>query len=158
MKLDQIGNVCLDSSQEAELRPPTPRLDHDEIEAELYRLLGHFFVAFARVELNLSLRVGAEGAFHDKLERFLDSSVKLSESDDMFCRFSAWYMAANSIRDMRNRFAHGRWGILVHSQRVAHVDGYPPGVQEERRFSLGELYAIVQDVESINDELAKLPS
>lgn len=129
------------------------QLNRDELEAQLHSLLGRFFVAFASVELNLSLRVGGEGTFRDKLERLLSSLLEFTGNEDAFCQILAWYMAADSMRETRNRLAHGRWGYLVHLQRVVHVAGYPPGPQDERRFSLGELHGIVRDVESLNNEL-----
>jgi hypothetical protein len=115
--------------------------------------LGRFFVIFASVELNLSLRVGGDGNFHDKLERLLGSSNAFGDSEDAFCQISTWYMAADSMREIRNRLAHGRWGYRVHSQQVVHVSGYPPGAQCERYYSIDELHAIVRDAESLNNEL-----
>ena len=67
-------------------------------------------------------------------------------------------MAADSMRELRNRLAHGRWGFLVHLQQVAHVSGYPPGPQDEHRFSFGELDAIVEDAASLSNELGRLAS
>lgn len=131
-------------------------LDHDEIEARLHAVLGRFIVAFARLELNLSLRVGGEGTFVDKLERLLNAPRDDAENEDSFCKILAWYMAADSMRVLRNRLAHGRWGIHVYLQQVVHVSGYPPGPQHERSFSLSELDLIVRDAESLNKELIRL--
>lgn len=131
-------------------------LDHDEIEERLHSVLGHFFVSFARMELNLSLRVGGDGTFGDKLERLLRSPIEAGDSEDTLCKILAWYMAADAMRELRNRLAHGRWGCLAHLQQVEHVSGYPPGVQEVRRFSFSELDAIVKDVESLSNELGRL--
>lgn len=144
--------------QSNKARPPAPwkvPLDSGEIEARLHSILGGFFVAFARVELNLSLRVGGHGYFAEKLARLLSSAGELDD-EDTFCKTLAWYMAADAMRDMRNLLAHGRWGFLVHLQQVAHVSGYPPGPQLERRFSLPELDAIVRDAHMLDIELARL--
>lgn len=131
---------------------------YEQIEAELHRLLGHFFVAFAGVEMNLSLRVGGDGTFAEKLDRFIDVfGGRFSNDDDAFSRIAAWYMAADSLREVRNRLAHGRWGILPHAQLVVHVSGYPPEVQTERRFALWELDALIAHTDTLNKELAKLP-
>jgi hypothetical protein len=81
---------------------------------------------------------------------------ELESGDDAYCDILAWYMAADSMRELRNRFAHGRWGFLVYSQQVAHVSGYPPNVQKERRFSLSELAVIVRDAESLSNEVSRL--
>ena len=110
----------------------TSPLDHVSLEEKLYRILGHFFVAFARMELNLSLRVGGEGTFKEKLERMLLLADEAS-NEETSCKILASYKAANDMRNIRNRLAHGRWGYLTHLQQVVHVAGYPPGPQDERR-------------------------
>lgn len=131
-------------------------LTSEEIEDAAHRLLGRFFIAFARVELSLALRVGPDGTFHEKLEYFLHTAVALlGDSSTQFCEVMAWYMAADSVRETRNRFAHGRWAFHAHTQSVIHVLGYPPAHQEERRYSLLELGTIVTDTESLNVELCK---
>lgn len=128
-------------------------LDRDQLEDATHRLLGRFVVAFARIELSLALRVGPDGTFSDKLENFLSMTVALhGDSSTRFYEVMAWYMAADSIRESRNRFAHGRWAFHSPSQCVIHVLGYPPAHQEERRYSLPDLEAIVMDAESLNDE------
>lgn len=83
-------------------------LAHIEMEARLHSILGHFFVAFARMELNLSLRVGGHETFGKKLERFLNAPVGVTDREYTFCKIQAWYMAADSMRELRNRLAHGR--------------------------------------------------
>jgi hypothetical protein len=77
-------------------------------------------------------------------------------NDVNFCEISAWYMAADSLRKLRNRFAHGRWGFHTQAQMVVHVSGYPPNPQDERHFSLAELDAIMKDVESLGRERFKM--
>ena len=122
----------------------------------LHRSLGRFFIAFASIELNLSLRVGGAGTFQDKLARFLKAAdAQQDEIDGQYCELIAWYMAADSIREVRNRFAHGRWGFLVHQQKIAHVLDYPPDPQDERRYSMAQLDSIVLDAELLNVEICK---
>lgn len=136
---------------------PTTQLSYDQIEEQLQRLLGRFFLAFAGVELNLSLRVGGTGTFRQKLERFIDVfGPQVSHQDEEFWKISAWYMAADSMRETRNRLAHGRWGILPAAQLVVHVSGYPPVAHAERRFSLAELEEVVKDSELLNKELGEI--
>ncbi|MFB9242101.1 hypothetical protein [Massilia antarctica] len=136
---------------------PGIQLNYHELEAELHRLLGRFFVGFACVELNLSLRVGGEGTFRDKLDRFIDDlGARKSRPDDEFVKISVWYMAADSFRETRNLLAHGRWGILSVQQLVVHVSGYPPGLQTERFFSIGELEDLVEDAGMLNKELKQI--
>lgn len=130
-------------------------LDCFELEEKLYPILGRFFVGFARMELNLSLRVGGNGTFNTKLERLLQSASE-ANGEEIFCKILAWYMAADAMREMRNRLAHGRWGYLAHLQQVAHVAGYPPDPQDERRFSFDELDAIVRDVQLLSNDLGRI--
>lgn len=133
------------------------RLNNQEIQDFTHRSLGRFFIAFASVELNLSLQVGGAGRFQDKLERFYEMAIaQYPDSDLHFCEISAWYMAADSMRTMRNRFAHGRWGFLTQARIVVHIAGYPPDPQDERRFSLAELDSIVKDAELLGEELFKM--
>ena len=132
------------------------QLDKHEMQDFLHRSLGRFFVAFASIELNLSLRVGGTGKFQDKLDRFVEAAnLQQGEYDGHYCELIAWYMAADSMREIRNRFAHGRWGFLVHEQSVAHVLGYPPAGQDERRYSMAQLDTIVLDAELLNVEICK---
>jgi hypothetical protein len=120
------------------------RLYYEEIQRFTHCLLGRFFIAFASVELNLSLRVGGEGKFYEKLDWFYQMAIAQHGDNDLrFCEISAWYMAADSMREIRNLFAHGRWGFLTHSQSIVHVSGFPLGPQDERTFSLAEFDAIV---------------
>jgi hypothetical protein len=135
----------------------TDRLNYDQLEAQFHQVLGRFFVTVASIELNLSLRVGGTGSYSEKLERFLDfAGAHMNNHDDEYCEALSWYMAADAIREVRNLFAHGRWGILPAVQLIAHVSGYPPETQSERRFSLPELEAIVKEAELLNMELAKI--
>lgn len=133
------------------------QLNYQEIQDFTRFSLGRFFIAFASVELNLSLQVGGAGTFQDKLEHFYEMAIaQYADSDIHFCEISAWYMAADSMRKMRNRFAHGRWGFVTQTQSVVHVSGYPPDPQDERRFSLAELDSIVKDAELLGEELFKM--
>lgn len=131
--------------------------NYEQMDEQLHLLLGRFFVTFAGVELNLSLRVGGAGSFSQKLDRFVDDfGARFSDNDEEFAKIAVWYMSADSIRETRNLFAHGRWGILQNAQLVAHVTGYPPGAQVEQRFSLLQLNNLVKDAELLNKELTKI--
>jgi hypothetical protein len=151
------------------LPSPSARLSSDEIRDYTYRVLGKLFVVFSSIEFKLASSLGNAMActkkniqcgiigklsFQDKLDRLLDMFIaQYGDNDERFCKFLAWYMAVDSMRETRNRFAHGRWGFLVQAQSVAHVAGYPDGLQDERRYSLAELHAIVADAELLDVEL-----
>jgi hypothetical protein len=131
--------------------------DYEQMEEQLHLLLGRFFVTFARVELNLSLQVGGSGSFREKLERYIDDvGARFSENNEEFHKIATWYMAADSLREIRNLFAHGRWGIAQNTQQIAHVAGYPPDTQIERRFSLSELNSLVKEAELVDKHLPKI--
>ena len=131
--------------------------DYEQMEEQLHLLLGRFFVTFARVELNLSLRVGGSGSFSEKLERYIDDvGSRFSDNNEEFYKIATWYMAADSVREIRNLFAHGRWGIALNTQQIAHVAGYAPDIQVERRFSLSELNSLVKEAELVDKELTKI--
>lgn len=130
-------------------------LEYKQMEEQLHRLLGRFFVTFARVELNLSLQVGGSGSFGQKLDRYIDTGARFSENNDEFDKIATWYMAADSLREIRNIFAHGRWGIAQNTQQISHVAGYPPDTQVERRFSLLELNRLVTEAELVETQLPK---
>lgn len=137
--------------------PLNTPFDYEQMEEQLYLLLGRFFVTFARVELNLSLRVGGSGSFGEKLERYIDDvGFRFSDNNEEFHKIATWYMAADSVRETRNLFAHGRWGISQNTQQIAHIAGYPPDAQVERRFSLSELNSLVKEAELVDKALTKI--
>jgi hypothetical protein len=133
-------------------------LDREKMEARLHSILGRFLIAFARIELNLTLRVGNDKSFCAKLERLRSSVLEVGDNDEAVREILAWVKAADSLREIRNLVAHGRWGYLVHLQQVALVSGYPPAPQPERHFSLDELAAIVSGAESLGNALSRLPA
>ncbi len=136
---------------------PDGFLGYEQMDEQLHLLLGRLFVTFAGVELNLSLRVGGAGSFSQKVDRFIDDiGARFSDNNEEFAKVATWYMAADSMRETRNLFAHGRWGILQNAQLVAHVTGYPPNAQVERRFPLSGLDNLVKDAELLNIELTKI--
>lgn len=93
------------------MTPPSAQLSQKELQDHTYRSLGRFFIAVARVEHNLALRVGGAGTFRDKLERFLETTIVQDDDNEHFYEISAWYMLADWMRETRNQFAHGRWGF-----------------------------------------------
>lgn len=68
-----------------------------------------------------------------------------------FHRIFAWYVA-DRMRETRNQFAHGRWGLQMPTQKVVNVSDFPPDHQTERRCSLCPLDSIVDDIDLINKE------
>lgn len=123
----QLGGVL--TSQSAQL-------SQQELQDHTYRSLGRFFIAFARVELNLALLVGGAASFQDKLERFLETAIVQDGNNDQFYEISAWYMLADWMRETRN---HGRTLALGLPHAYAKSSACLPlsaGSSNERRYSL----------------------
>jgi hypothetical protein len=148
-------------------------LTEEELENEAHRLLGKLFAVFGGLEMNLGLfNAGLNPAipfvqeaerqddfnFAEKLQHLLKAAHSRCEYDiDGFSRWAEWYMAADSVREVRNRLAHGRWGVIPHEQCVAHVSGLPgTSHQNERRYSLAQLEAEVQEAQRVNAEFSRL--
>lgn len=97
--------------------------------------------------------------FQDKLENFIHISVMNKDRNDIhYQQCFEWYQAADSVREARNRFAHGRWAFLRNEPHIVHVAGYPDGKQDELRLSLADLNDIVEAAVSVDEGLARLIS
>jgi hypothetical protein len=57
-------------------------LYRDEMEARLHSILGRFLIAFARIELNLTLRVGNDKLFGAKLGRLRSSVLEFGANEE----------------------------------------------------------------------------
>jgi ribosomal protein S18 acetylase RimI-like enzyme len=129
------------------------RLTGTELEDKASSFLGKLLFVFSRIELELALAVSesdAEGnAFSHRLKLF--RSMLLSQGED--AEGIAWCDRMENMRDYRNRFAHGRWGILHLRQQIAHVVGYPSGEQREDLFSLAALSAILDEATLLERDL-----
>ncbi|MDN2710418.1 hypothetical protein O0880_13420 [Janthinobacterium sp. SUN118] len=151
---------------------PEGELTAEDLEDFASRCLGKLFFVFSRIELNLTLnlvvmavtaRMGTSEAalshchFAKKLDFFLCFvDVLHQERADFLLECHAWHAAAKSISLKRNRFAHGRWAILPYTQQVVHVSGYPGGHQDEVRYALVDLHAIVLEAEKVDAQLTEL--
>lgn len=148
-------------------------LTEEELEDGASRLLGKLLFAFGRIEMNLALFLGGlqldepfdrvmarleKCTFDDKLDILLDAVGQRYDDDiELYGHWAEWYMAADSLRDLRNRLAHGRWGIIGHLQIVAHVAGLPGSPkQKETRYSLALLGAEVAEAPRIVAEFSSL--
>ena len=151
---------------------PEVELSAEDLEDFASRYLGKLLFVFSRIELNLTLnlvvmsvtaRMGESEAalsncyFARKLDFFLCfADVLHQERADFLLACHAWHAAAKSICLKRNRFAHGRWAILPSTQQVVHVSGYPGGHQDEVRYALADLRAIVLEAENVHAQLLEL--
>lgn len=148
-------------------------LTAEQLKREAYCFVGAIFDLFAKLEMNLALFVARASScthfdqaiawqeevyFNEKLQVLLDAIGAHYKHDiDGYSRWAEWYMAADALRELRNRLAHCRWGYILHEQRVASVAGLPGSPnQNEIRYSLEELAAEVAEAERVCDEFSRL--
>ncbi|WP_447746050.1 hypothetical protein [Pseudomonas nicosulfuronedens] len=88
----------------------------------------------------------ALGARVEGVQNLISSRVGLDPS--CLSEFADWKLQMDAVRLLRNRFIHGRWGILAHAQQIASVASYRADApaEGEIRYSLREL----------EDELGKI--
>lgn len=150
----------------------TQALSPTQLEDEAARLLGQLLFAFGRLEASLGFFLtwgrddwpGALDQCHEqctfagKLDLVLQwAGQRYADDVDAYNKCAAWYMAADSVREVRNRLAHGRWGFAYGAQVVANVSGLPGSPsQDERRYSLNQLENEVLEVRRVQAEFEEL--
>lgn len=140
-------------------------LTTEQLEEEAARLLGKLLFIYGRLETNLACLLDGAGetapdrmSFQDKLVCLLKIvDARYQDDTEGYACWAEWYMLADCLRDLRNRLAHGRWGIWEYGQRVIHVAGLPSSTeQNEMRFSLPELASRIGDASSVASEFDAL--
>ncbi len=96
-----------------------------------------------------------------KLEALQEHIGKRPPNTAGVALLAAWFAQANALRQLRNSFVHGRWGISPLSGEVCFVPaGLPLSASEtpsvEYRYSLSELAAEVGQIEALAGELVSL--
>lgn len=144
-----------------------------ELEAMAAQCLGKLLFTFGRLETNLAVALGnakpqrefenvmakvAKLSFAEKLKIWEEEIIKgYAGNVDALACWDKWFTSANSLRDTRNRFAHGRWGFLVAHGRVAHVTGVPgDSTQYSTFYTLDELAYLVSDAQRVADEFSRV--
>ncbi|WP_157201043.1 hypothetical protein [Massilia sp. Root351] len=141
-------------------------------EEHTYRCLGKLFVVFSSIEFKLALTLGnmffglnanrssaiEKLTFQEKLENFVHTQMMDSHDEIHYQRCFDWYREADFIREVRNRFAHGRWAFLCNEPNIVHVAGYPDGKQHELRLSLEQLNDIVEAAMRVNEGIERIIS
>ncbi|WP_152225993.1 hypothetical protein [Pseudomonas sp. SCB32] len=129
-------------------------------------IIGKVVLAFSRFELNLALllellvtpenRAQVDRLFKQTLGARIDGVQSLISSRaelDPSClaEFADWKLQMDAVRLLRNRFIHGRWGILTHAKQIASVASYPANAPAdgEIRYSLPELEAELAKIEEV---------
>jgi len=149
------------------------RLTYEELEDAAATILGKMLFALSRLEVAIAFYI-VWAEFGKDLEaltaKIIDYALskKLDLLQMMFgakykgdkvalARMAAWLDEANSARELRNKFVHGRWGIADHDQQVANVTGLPTSpAQREERYSIPELQKFLSRVQQLEWSLAKL--
>lgn len=129
-------------------------------------IIGRVVLEFSRFELNLALLlemlVTTENAA--QIERLfkqglgariegVQSLISVRVGLDPLClsEFADWKRRMDSVRLLRNRFIHGRWGVLKHTKQIASVASYRANARAdgEIRYSLPELEAELGKIEEV---------
>lgn len=150
-----------------------PILPETEVEATAALHLGRLLFVFGRMELDLALALlkalaaaDAEReivrveqlSFGDKLREF-ETLVLQRHADDasLLARWQRWFAAANSLRKLKNDFAHGCWGFQNMQQQIVHVSHLPGSPnQAEVRYTLAGFAARVAEAEDVAEEFCAL--
>ena len=151
--------------------PPKPTAD--ELEAAASQHLGQLLFIFGTLEMNMGLALAnshsAELAASVVLKiechsfgkrlTMLRQRVEAKYCDDaeVPAVWNAWYLAADSLRTLRNRFAHGRWGFAPSQQQIAHVTGLPGSPNQiETRYTLSQLALAVENAQQVSVDFSRL--
>lgn len=145
---------------------------HPELEEQAAKALGYIHFAFSRLDTDLGLAlVWAHGdekleirtnkvsklSFHARLELLRKLSKDLySNSPKIVAEYEDWINDAHSVRELRNRFFHGRWGVSS-KNTVGNVLGLPTSPdQESTEFTVQELKTHCETLHSLSFRLASL--
>lgn len=95
--------------------------------------------------------------FHARVELLKDfSKDRYSGSPKVITEYEKWVCDAHSMRELRNRFFHGRWGVSAKNS-VANVIGLPTSPnQEGKTFTIEELTTHCETIKSLGTRLASL--
>lgn len=132
--------------------------------------IGRFIIQFSRLEMTLGLAIVWEGGGKDlerlssdvvgesfgiRLERFRNQIKKIPvEKRDAINAYEKWLASAAAVRDVRNRFIHGRWGICTTIEKVSNVVGMPTSPeQKEYLYDVSELESEAANVAEVTKGL-----
>lgn len=84
------------------------------------------------------------------------SHEKYKDSPDIVAKYEEWIRNAHSIRELRNRFFHGRWGVSA-QDKVSNVIGLPTSPeQESKEYSIDDLMRLRKVISDLSSQLADL--
>ncbi len=97
-------------------------------------------------------------SFGDKLDLLRQLVDQYTAPDSSAWRaYGDWLARADDMRRLRNRFAHGRWGVDPKSHEIVNVAGVPTSLhQNEVRFTIEGLSAVIGNIKELRASLALL--
>jgi hypothetical protein len=144
----------------------------EALEKDAASLLGHMLFELSRLDLNLGLCLAwMDGGANltsrskmiegmnlksrlDDLRKHVDAKLPLESEPHR--AYVQWIERVDSIRQVRNNFVHGRWGVEPHKNKVVNITGLPTGEQKSVEYAIDELAAINDDLCDLQRELSRL--
>lgn len=144
-----------------------------DIEQAAALQLGLILFEFGRFELGLNLCIACSigGDTLDALNEVAEKSTVIGKLEwiersveqrfpkgtEARAEWRRWLLQAHDIRQVRNRLAHGRWGIDVETGDALHVAGIPTSQRQHlTRYSASEMEHIRDTLEAIGGDLNAL--
>lgn len=145
----------------------------EKTEREAASLLGEFLFEFGRLEMaqglclvwhdggreleSLTIKASAL-SFSDRLDLMVNLLEKSSASGSKKEQaYRSWIDQAHEVRKIRNKLAHGRWGVEAYGRCVFHVSGLPTSPdQRQTEFSLDELRASIEKMRDLQRDLSAM--
>jgi hypothetical protein len=137
-------------------------------------ILGRMLFEYSRLDMHLGLMLvwtngGAQleamteqvskpqFSFGEKLKLMAKLAQEKYEANaEALDAHGRWIEEANAIRELRNVLVHGRWGIEATKNQVVNVVGLPTGEQKASRYTIAELKTLLQRMQHLVLQLAKL--
>ena len=146
---------------------------YDQLSDEAARELGHIHFEFSNLDMDIGLALvwshehGKVKSLTEKVSKLnFNSRVELlgnyaqekySLSPRVLNGYKSWIEDAHSIRELRNRFFHGRWGFIPQDNLVANVVGLPTSrEQSSQHFTIGELRETRKAIRGLRSRLNTL--
>ena len=160
-----------------EMSSELPSGAHQRLEDALHRGLGRAVILFSQLDLNISLclqsletetdalvartridRLSMKEKLDD-LQHVIASKFKGSHPK-LVSDLDRWFSKASEIRDLRNSFIHGRWGISPVLKEICFVPGGLPGgtaeSSRERRYQLSQFEEKIEGLATLLNEFGDL--
>lgn len=151
---------------------PATGVEGVELERDAATLLGYMLFEYSRMDVELGLFLAwsdegrkldelsgklADANFNKRLE-FLERLATSKYSDTPAAdEYAKWLHDAHSMRTLRNRLFHGRWGFLPQQKIVSVVVGLPTSPEQtETRYSIAELSESLRGMRALRNRLSEL--